>query len=525
MDPFPLFGPLGDAEGSGFPFPHLKSFSCWQANLTTEHLACLHGSPHLATLNILLAEVLEPVYFGHWPALRTLRLEFLNKLRRLQAPLRFPAYAHLTTLAVNDHVGSEWLDNHLRRAQFPRLRVLNLQDLVSPPWLVYQFIHRHPTLLEVNIGYDQSTNHWFAWDRLVKLIDGTGTWGPTSPAAPDPSFDDPEFFRDGIPDLQTETYTVSIRFAFSRTPLYPEATQWDQLSGSPQPRYTATGLAMYIVDQCFWEDHGIEVMRFHQFMEQMHQVFPKMEELRLAYGTPYISGSFEEVMQSCAESLRNWSHLRKLTFSWGTLQDEEYPFPSHDTFQWHRGPRCAPQILDRVHPPIHIRRDCFEDGPFPWDPREWPHSGEPYTARELIPAFQLDTLQDVWEVQEAIRAACDHDVVEGELINTRGLPLQAWRARHEPLVAKMMRQAAANCPTLETIAWYPVGDVIWSAPARWLWKVHREKNSRTIRMLTNEFAHEDCPQGLPPALFILIGQEVTVAEEHPVMVHRKCTGE
>ena len=275
-----------------------------------------------------MIEGLEPAYFGYWPELHTLRLEFLHKERRLQSPLKIPAYAQLTTLAVSDNIGSEWLDDHLQRALFPCLRVLNLQHLVSPPWLVYQFIHRHPTLLEVNVGYDNSTDHWFAWDRLVKLIDGTGTWGPTSPRAPDPHFDDPEFFTDGIPDLLTETYTVSKAFAFSRVPLYPEATQWNQPSGSPQPRYSATGLAVYVVDQCFWEDGGIEVMRFHQFMEQMHHVFPRMEELRLAYGTPYIDGSFQEIMQSCAESLRNWVHLRKLTFSWGTLQDEERAFPS-----------------------------------------------------------------------------------------------------------------------------------------------------------------------------------------------------
>lgn len=518
IDPLPLFGLW---PGRKFPCPNLESFSCWQACFGVEHISCLRGSPLLANLNLLTYEGLDPVYFGPWPELRTLRLEFYRKLRRLQSPLKFPAYAHLTTLAVNDHVGSEWLDGHLRRAHFPCLRVLNLRSLVSPPWLVYQFIHRHPTLLEVNIGYDESTNHWFAWDRLVKLIDGTGSWGPTSPADPDPSFDDPEFFRDGIPDLLTETYTVSSSFAFSRVPLYPEATQWNQPSGSPQPRYTATGLALYIVDQCFWEDHGIEVMRFHQFMAQMHRVFPRMEELRLAYDTPYTDGSFEGVMRSCAASVRNWTHLRKLTFSWGTLQDEECAFPAHDTFRWREGPSCDPMILDRVHPPIHVRRDCFEDGPFPWNPREWPCTGKPYTARELIPAFDLSTLEEVREVQEAIRAVCDPDMDEGTLMDTRGLPLQVWRARHEPLVAKTMRQLAENCPTLETIAWYPVGDTIWCAPARWLWKVHREKDSSAIRLLTNEFAYDNCPQGDPPALYILIGQELLVAEEHPVMVQRK----
>ena len=517
IDPFPLFGFWG-AAGRSFPFPHLQSFSCWQGSFSIGHIMCLKGCPRLTSLNILVYEGIEPVYFGHWPELHTLRLEFYRKLRRLESPLKFPDYAHLTTLAINDHIGSEWLDGHLRQAHFPCLRVLNLRCLVSPPWLVYQFIHRHPTLLEVNIGYDQGTNHWFAWDRLVKLIDGTGTWGPTSPANPDPNFDDPEFHRDGIPDLRTETYTVSNCFAFSRVPLSLEATQWDQPSGSPQPRYTATGLAMYIVDQCFWEDHGTEVMRFHQFMAQMHRVFPRMEELRLAYGTPYATGSFEGVMRSCAASLRQWAHLRALTFSWSMLHDEEGAGNAHDGFKWHEGPICESHILDEVHPPIHVWRDDVTHCWSPWRPLEWPRTGDPYTARDMTLARDAERTM---EMQEAIQAACGPDMDEATLMDTRGLPLQAWKARHEPLVAKMMRQLAENCPTLETVAWYPVDDIIWSAPARWLWKVHREKDSRAVRLLTNEFAYEDCLKGGPPALYILIGQELLVAEEHPVMVHRK----
>ncbi|KZT75015.1 hypothetical protein DAEQUDRAFT_720223 [Daedalea quercina L-15889] len=499
------------------PLPRLRSFSCWQAVLTPLHLAYLHESSHLTELSVMLYTGYD---FGHWPELRTLRIEFCDKAdHSLQGPFRVPTYVNLTTLAVNDHVGSEWLDSHLRRVHFPRLRVLNLQAATSPPWLVYQFIHRHPTVLEVNLSFDSDYDHWFAFDRLLKLIEGTGTWGPMD--APGSTFDDPFFSFEGISDALNETYAVSTRFAFSRVSLYSEGTHWDQPEGSRLPRYTATALAMDIVDQVSWEDDGMSVLRLHQFLERMHRVFPEMVELRLVYGTPHFESSFERVMEACASSLRNWTSLRKLTFSWGTIQDDEFPIP--DLFPWHLGAdfnQFPPyDVLGEVHPPIHIERDWFDTADAGWlDP--WPRTGQPYSARELQKVFCLDEVS-VEIMREVIRAACDQEMDDDTLMDTPGLPLQAWITRHERFVMKLMRLLAVNCPTLETIAWYPVGETIWCAPVRWLWKVHREKESRAIRMLSNEFAYRGCPQGDPPPLWILVGQELVVAEEYPAMVNRK----
>jgi len=460
------------------------------------------------------------VDFGRWHQLRTLRVEFCVKTAPFDCPVTFPSYANLTTLAVSDAVGSEWLDAHLRRARFPNLRVLNLQHATSPPWLVYQFIHKHPTLLEVNVSFDPTLDYWLAFDRLLKLIHGTGTWGPQS-GTPRSMFDDPIFTMQGIPVLDQETYCVSTRFAFSRVPLYPEATQWDKPEGSQRQRYTATGLALSIVDQCFWEHDGTDVVRLHQFLARMPGVFPELVELRLAYGTPYIEDSFEEIMQSCAASLTNWTSLRKLTFSWGSSDDDdEEPFPG--LFRWrpdHFYSEEIVDVLDEVHPPMHVQREYFDSGESGWL-ATWPLTGQPYTARQLETLFHLN-IGDVEAMQEAIRAVCDPDIDDDTLMDMPGLPLKAWVARHEPLMLKMMRQLAVSCPTLETIAWHPVGQAIWCSPVRWLWKVHREKESQALRMLSNEFTYQNCPQGDPAALHILVGQELAVAEEHPAMVHRK----
>ncbi|TFY69979.1 hypothetical protein EVJ58_g102 [Rhodofomes roseus] len=481
------------------------------------HLCLLQGSRHLTDLNIVLLEAEFPVDFRRWRKLCTLRVEFCAKIGDFlyDHPVSFPSYAHLTTLAVDDHVGSEWLDDHLRRAHFPSLRVLNLQNATSPPWLVYQFVHRHPTLLEVNVSFDEDLDCWLAFDRLLKLINGTGTWGPEDSES---KVDDPNFTIQGIPSLAEEKYCVPTRFAFSRVPLYPEATLADQPEGPQRERYTATGLALHIVDQCFWEDYGPEVVRLHQFLERMPRVFPQLAELRLAYDTPYIDDSFQRIMQSCAESLSSWSSLRRLTFSWGRLADDEAD-PSTD-FSWHpsQAPEYLGYVLDGIHPPIYIPREMFETRPELME--ELPPTGEPYTFDQLEMVFGLHP-REAEIMKRIIRAECDQDMDDDTLMHTPGLPLQAWVARHEPFVLKMMRQLAVNCPTLESIAWYPIGQAIWCWPARWLWRVHREKESHSVRMLTNEFTYRGCSKGDPPEFHILVGQELAVAEEHPAMVRRK----
>ena len=194
-------------------------------------------------------------------------------------PSVIPCYDMLTTLSVFEDRHSSWLCVHLKECYFPKLRVFTMQHATSAPLLLYQFVHRHPTLMEVNISLhpnDQECSLWLP--GLEKLIDGTGTWR-SKDAQDSEAADVIGWPYDTTPS--DRTFILFTAFAFARVPLHPDATQWRDPHGSPHPRYMATELALDVDAQDEWESMGFTPTRMHGFLATMSPRFPALEVLRL----------------------------------------------------------------------------------------------------------------------------------------------------------------------------------------------------------------------------------------------------
>lgn len=195
--------------------------------------------------NLLFPEI-DP-----FPELETLRL-FMVDVDRNSTPRPSPpigSYSSLRTLAIHELYDFQAIERCCRGLSFPKLRVLKLTDVEGQPSIIYDFIQRHSTLLEVNIRFSST------WDEasplrleaLLKLIDGTGTWVRPSEGSglpvDQPSLRDMDA-QSPRPPSWKESYGVFYEFAFSRRPLSPEALEWRSSTGSPHARFRCTAFAV-----------------------------------------------------------------------------------------------------------------------------------------------------------------------------------------------------------------------------------------------------------------------------------------
>lgn len=480
------------------PFSRLQSFSCFDVVTNRHALSMFWLCPDITKFELIWDQSCGFPDFGPWPGLETLRMHFLGELSLCRYPSTIPSYDMLTALCVFEKTHSSWLCVHLQEADFPNLRVFSMQHATSLPPLMYQFIHRHPTLMEVNISlHPDNDDIAFSFSGLQKLIDGTGTWMRLKDPKEKENLDVIGWGHDAIPS--DATFITFSAFAFARVPLHPEATQWQDPRGSPHPRYTATELALEVDSQDEWERMGFTVTRLHHFLETMSPRFPALEVLRLGYRTNYHDWHFAALMKHCAESLRQWPRLRKLAFCWGDLHN----------FTWRSWRRSFSFSLDSVEPPVNLPYAMLDDQPtnqVRWYPRL--KEGEPYT---------LEHVRKIYGLSDAAFADVVRDVesVLGETLNLDEamddprLLMRAWQAFCEDShVAPMMRLLAKNCPTLEEIEWYPVGPFFVDYAVRWLWKVHRERNSTGVRMVNGELTYKGSLRGNAPHFEVLVGQEL-----------------
>ncbi|KAI0782344.1 hypothetical protein BC629DRAFT_551076 [Irpex lacteus] len=175
------------------PFARLTEFECMVDYLDDLTLQALS---HCSTLRSLAVACVDdwdhcPLAFASSPNLETLRLNIftdsikLSSTRTFNCSYPIRTYSSITTLALHTKPHFQTLIMELfETCYFPSLRVFLVQrygvDYVS----LFQFVHRHAILLEVNIDTNQRTQTRIRVEAIFKLIDGTGTWvPPTDPRA------------------------------------------------------------------------------------------------------------------------------------------------------------------------------------------------------------------------------------------------------------------------------------------------------------------------------------------------------
>ncbi|KAH9934798.1 uncharacterized protein B0H18DRAFT_978343 [Fomitopsis serialis] len=479
------------------PFHRLQSFSCWDVMADQHILSLLWSCPDITVLELIWDQMRGLPDFRPWPRLAKLRLHFAdsNPPSSCVYPSTFPSYDMLTTLMVFEEGHSSWLCAHIQEATFPRLRVISLQHTTIVPQAIYQFIHRHPTLLEVNVSMYDYYNTALVFEGLLKLIDGTGNWGDPNDPSNEGAVDIIDCDPDGIPP--SETFITFTTFAFSRVPLAPLATEWRDWNGSAEPRYTVTTLAMEIKGQDEWEYEGFHVTRLHGFLENMAPRFPKLEVLRLGYHTDYTDWSFCGFMEACAASLKQWPKLRKLAFCWGDLRQ----------FVWRAGQQM--HRLGQVEPPVNLPYALMNEQLDNIHSRYLGlEEGFPYTLEHIRLIYGLGD-DEVAKLIEDIADVLNESVYLDEAMDDPHLVMRAWQGFCErQYVEPMMRAWARCCPMLEEIEWYPVGPFYVDYPVRWMWKVYRERDGRDVRRMTGELTYKGCPRGNAPPFEVLVGQEL-----------------
>ncbi|KAL6310188.1 hypothetical protein BKA93DRAFT_745896 [Sparassis latifolia] len=182
-----------------------------------------------------------------WPELQVLRIYpySRNKHDQVACPSMPKIYSKLMTLAVHTVPSSPWWSNHIGMLTFPHLRVLSLQHEASSPEDVYGFIHRHSSLLEVNVSFS-SFRHFLSLESLMLLVEGTGIWTHQFTSGDEHERDMSQGVHLDSPytpyplTLWSQLSNIGFKsFAFTRVPL-----AFDPTHSSQGPLYELTRLAL-----------------------------------------------------------------------------------------------------------------------------------------------------------------------------------------------------------------------------------------------------------------------------------------
>ncbi|KAI0338700.1 hypothetical protein BDW22DRAFT_669107 [Trametopsis cervina] len=496
----------------GFPFSGLVEFRWTQdvcTNSTIDHLAFC---PNLETLMLVWEESAE------WP-----RLDLLPKLRTVRLALKYAIngeearkpphedssppfiYPSITTLAVHHYrvLPSAFITTHLLPRRFPSLQVLTLTGGELGPDELFHFIHCHPTLLEVNIANALSME--VRPEALLKLIDGTGTWKHTGDAqhtgVPICQIT-PEEYNSLAPYPEDLVWTppgdgivVCDDFAFTRTPLSLSATEWQLPTGSPDPRYACSALAMKNLTVDMHSEMS-EKCTVTEFLLKLPERVPMLEELRVSTSIESdIGEEFVPWMALIARMASDFKHLKRLAI---------YPI-SHNGHVW-----GYPDGILGAYEPNEDRHVKYLDG-----------VDSPYALRWGESAVTLDSMrkppptlpspEEFEELLVAIRNTLhlENDAKLYEYDDS--LLMRAWEARHGRHVTHyIVRNIAEQCPSWERFEWHLLNSSARSGAhrgVRWLWKIERDTRRRP-RLQPGELLWTGCAQGDPPMFHMLLGSEL-----------------
>ncbi|KAK7695160.1 hypothetical protein QCA50_002350 [Cerrena zonata] len=276
-------------EEMSFPFPFLRCLEFLDRAPHRDIMSSLLSTPFLENLTMTWVETWAFPMIDRHRHLHTLRLKIIPSPCRYSLPEKTYAclteheLSSLTTLHIANYFEADWADHFWLQSKFPNLRVINVQNTRATCRTVFDFVHCHPTLLEVNIGFIDAID--IRLEAILKLIDGTGSWRTpggleTFVERGNPRcfyvttdgrrnyLDEPEMDMEKLtvfPDDIPNTRFTTASFAFKRVPLSPEATQWDKREGSSKARYQATEFAILLSSQDFLEFSGAAFGHFTSF--------------------------------------------------------------------------------------------------------------------------------------------------------------------------------------------------------------------------------------------------------------------
>ena len=188
-------------------------------------------------------------------------------------------YASITVLTLQGRMNTSVLINDcLSKFRFPQLRVFAITNCtVFHPITIFQFIHRHSTLAEVNV--DRFPDYPFCIEAVLSLINGSGDW--YDEIAPRTHRDMDHISRWPSPVVAPGVRVVCYGFAYTRTILH-SPTQ----IGDPSKQtylgstWTCTALALRWLHVCLDDEGGVKPP-FLTVLRNFHSLFPDVEELRL----------------------------------------------------------------------------------------------------------------------------------------------------------------------------------------------------------------------------------------------------
>lgn len=286
-----------------FPFKRLVSFEAYGTIFSEDNIWLISDpGSSLESLALSLEDrstdmVLTPL--AAFPNLKRLRLYLLSthRGRTLISQIKWsippsPILA-LTHLSLHNFFSgpSEHIETCLNQLSFPNLRVLNLDRTEEAVSSVFDFVNRHPTILEFNVHFCSS--ELVRFEALPKLIAGTGTWvRPRDPqelaeyskriayGRVDEATKDAAKGRRGIlvlPHIPNTRIHLK-EFAFCRRPLSPVAVAHSSSVGSSEPQYEATALAFRVEDE---QANGVGAALASSHLDLIARLFPALEELRV----------------------------------------------------------------------------------------------------------------------------------------------------------------------------------------------------------------------------------------------------
>ncbi|KAK7688544.1 hypothetical protein QCA50_008082 [Cerrena zonata] len=509
-----------------FPFPSLRSLELWHLIPERPIMTVLSELPFLEKLTMPWPYNRPFPEVGLTPKLHTLRLNIMpNTDPHATLETVFNAsptvLSTITTLEIAFPESSRWPERYWINLTFPRLEVLNLRGMRALVPSIFHFIHRHPTILEANINFNLVREDTFGNDgslsirleAIIKLIDGTGTWqdpqGNQTVFSPDAGH---YFTNEGrkivldqtllcpqlnysYPDDIPNTYFGSTTFAFKRTPLTPGATQWNKHEGSPEPRYQATELSIFLVANEYLLEAQLPYGHFHDFF-LLAEKFPALEVLRLIGSIPIPdSFGFEDYMTLIGSRLKPWTKLQELAlcFCTGKVTDED----DYDDFEDKEN--GADQFLWNEDEDSDAWEGSILDSAFPPSDRETDFVQAELERLSTDPAITTEPDDDVTS-----QAIMKDPLTEDDTLTRM---TRIWRSHNRERTTRVMREIWESCPTLQQLDWYPENGSYPNPSSLSRWRFFPRDGQDPCRVLW-DLHWEGCSGGKPdPIMTVLVGQE------------------
>lgn len=381
--------------------------------------------------------------------------------------------SHLTTLSI--HLAKQdCLKRVIAKYVFPVLRVLSLQDTLEPPRAVYEFIHMHPTIEEVDVSFLHVSSAPLL--PLTMVTEGSDAWKTILVD----SLDTSEDLLADAPNVGSvaplwSDITVSA-FAFSRVALTGDE---DEERGNVRGgKYRVTALAIKTSTSEYtgrdWKTskdftkiltlgsdipafRNIETFSLNSVEDlERHASFSSFMVciFFLNYVYPFMYVSFQ---QDLSNALKTYPALKRFSFllpnthttfpTWGSVSDPPRFFRVED-------PDMLPLLVSTMAP-----IDA---------------SNRPITFNQGTTAF-IQTAPDHPDLTRLQAAVVKYSGAGAEAIPRAELyMIPAWRNVVEPVVREAVLWMARQCAGMEVFEWW-LSESSRTTGVVWRWVVKRDE--------------------------------------------------